>query len=138
MEEPSPVAKHTEPSQKDLGTFDERWDRYCRLRDTACQLFIYGQFDSAPQAAGAGLPHTFSSPEAAGNDSQQTLGLIEPQADSWLVSCEADMASAVECTAAIDTIPRATPPADEKPAATAAENEPAQKAADAATSKSDA
>ena len=144
MEEPSPVAKHTEPSQKDLGTFDERWDRYCRLRDTACQLIIYGQFDSAALPAGTDLPQAANSPDGATPPTLPADGLIAPQGESWVVTCQADMASAVECTAAIDNIPRAntntTPdpspaPADAKAAVTATDSEPAHTINEAAASE---
>lgn len=126
MEEPSPVAKHTEQSQKDLGTFDERWDRYCRLRDTACQLFIYGQFDSSALTPAPAAQRATNAPGQVVGGEEVSDGLVAPQADRWLISCEADMAAAVECTAAIDNIPRPAAPTASPPAAeaTVAESQP--------------
>jgi len=108
------VAKHTEPSQKEPGTFDERWDRYCRLRDTACQMLIYGQFDSSTLAAAPVAKHV-GVPEDVASGGELAAGLVAPQADRWLVSCEADMASDVACTTAIDNIPRPVAAAVERP-----------------------
>lgn len=135
------MAKHTEPSQKDQGTFDERWDRYCRLRDTACQVLIYGQFDSSALTAGAAAQRAANAPGQNAGSETVSDGLVTSQADRWLISCEADMAAAVECTAAIDNIPRPAAPMVPPPATvedsattTAKDSQPAQATEDKAAS----
>ncbi len=106
MEDQSPVTERSEPHQGGQGTFDERWDRYCRLRDTACQLIIYGELESpvspaipSPlQAGDADLSR--STPPGPARSDDQGDGSIGPPGTDWWVCCEADMAMEVECVGA--------------------------------------
>lgn len=100
MEEKTPVTAQSEQYAESQGTFDERWDRYCRLRDTACQMVIFGALEN--QA----LPFSRSPLRQSQPDEGAAVSVSEAAdpfnsllRDVWWVCCDADMASAADCVA---------------------------------------
>ncbi len=97
----TPVATPTDGERKPSDGPDQRWERYCRLRETSLSIMVHGNFEAAP-AVGAqpalrldagmaslkpGGPHWLNAPAArAAGDSV----LPEPDLD-WRFSSEVDM-----------------------------------------------